>query len=637
MSKNSGPSANKTGKGVICSNEQEVSDTNSDTNFSKNLTTLSVNNNVDEEDTGDQAGFQNDALVNQGLSMTLAATRKRMWREEEKKRVLAGLKPKVQKTTQQLERERELGRERARRYREKHKNIKLGSPYASFEELSEILNDSNSEKGTRGRLLQLKPEDDIFQYFLEAYLAVKGKLKLVNQENNNLFHLNFDQPGLPCFPRCKEKQRQQKVSGKLVTILKEELVSSDYMTREQHLEFYPSFLHSIGHKVQAPHIDYKWESVRTGAPKTGSRTRGFNPMTNFNHQVPLIVLFPISTDGMVVEVWPDQDGNDPVVGKVVFLQLGQILVLRGDVVHAGGFSLGESTCPRVHLYLYRHPGRKHDYPLSNVYQSEAGVSLTCTHIHAESALDFEQYWRQPSGSRVAPKDGRREKKKGAKATIYPNLQQSDESALEGFPLPITALPSGNGVRCKYDSKSRVLLIDFLETSVLIGNHKLALAHLLEKTTITVVCRGLLPNFPNLEEYLKNEQGLLGFGDGPYHKFRRFNKVVKDNLVTYMEQDNFGSMHPTEYFKFLDKHYGRDTDQSFAYKDNKEGSLLTIDDSSEVVFYMIDIEMPTKLKQLDTWYKESFKLKEILPGGDWCVMNPVCINDTTNKPCQTLNC
>jgi hypothetical protein len=81
------------------------------------------------------------------------------------------------------------------------------------------------------------------------------------------------------------------------------------------------------------------------------------------------------------------------------------------------------------------------------------------------------------------------------------------------------------------------------------------------------------------------------------------------------------MKPSGYFTYLDKHYGRESDPWFSIQHkHKYGEELLTLDATQVVVYMIDVDMPDKLPIFNSWYKEHFKLKEALPGGDWCVMH-----------------
>lgn len=60
----------------------------------------------------------------------------------------------------------------------------------------------------------------------------------------------------------------------------------------------------------------------------------------------LVILFPITTEGAWLQVWPEGNGY----GNIVRLELGEVLFFEPNIVHAGG--LGES-CPRVQAYLVK--------------------------------------------------------------------------------------------------------------------------------------------------------------------------------------------------------------------------------------------------------------------------------------------
>jgi len=93
---------------------------------------------------------------------------------------------------------------------------------------------------------------------------------------------------------------------------------------------------------------------------------------------------------MTVEVWQARNKHDKperpehATGRLVKIPYGQILLLRADVVHAGGFLTTTTTGaddhhqgqPRGHMYVYKTPyGAGHPYPLSNCYKVEVDGQL----------------------------------------------------------------------------------------------------------------------------------------------------------------------------------------------------------------------------------------------------------------------
>jgi hypothetical protein len=97
-------------------------------------------------------------------------------------------------------------------------------------------------------------------------------------------------------------------------------------------------------------------------------------------KVPFIALFPLTADGMTVELWHGRSRHDRPLqadheyGSLVHIAYGKILLLRADVVHAGGFANNaESGDPRAHFYIYKLPGGVlHETQLSNSYDGFVG-------------------------------------------------------------------------------------------------------------------------------------------------------------------------------------------------------------------------------------------------------------------------
>jgi hypothetical protein len=52
-------------------------------------------------------------------------------------------------------------------------------------------------------------------------------------------------------------------------------------------------------------------------------------------------------------------------------------------------------------------------------------------------------------------------------------------------------------------------------------------------------------------------------------------------------------------------------------------VTTTTDDDMPCIYMTDVEMATYFPRFDYEYKQQFKMKELLPGGTWCLMNHVC--------------
>ena len=90
---------------------------------------------------------------------------------------------------------------------------------------------------------------------------------------------------------------------------------------------------------QAPHVDYDPSVYQRSEWEKKTRDR------KLTHQqsVPYVLEFPLYSEGMEVEIWPwEEDICAPiaedrrVTSRRIGLDLGQSIIFRGDVVHAGG-------------------------------------------------------------------------------------------------------------------------------------------------------------------------------------------------------------------------------------------------------------------------------------------------------------
>ena len=46
--------------------------------------------------------------------------------------------------------------------------------------------------------------------------------------------------------------------------------------------------------------------------------------------------------------------------------------------------------------------------------------------------------------------------------------------------------------------------------------------------------------------------------------------------------------------------------------------------------MTDVDMPKVLHEVEEQYQQTFKIREILPAGAWCMMNHVCIHGVVEE-------
>lgn len=109
---------------------------------------------------------------------------------------------------------------------------------------------------------------------------------------------------------------------------------SDRIRAEEYLGSYLTTEHTI---PQPAHVDYTWEVLED--------TKNL-----------YLAFFPLSKDGMFLQVWPRDDHADQVMGELVFIPRGHMLVLPASTIHGGGFRTtpsGEQGNLRFHLYFVR--------------------------------------------------------------------------------------------------------------------------------------------------------------------------------------------------------------------------------------------------------------------------------------------
>lgn len=237
---------------------------------------------------------------------------------------------------------------------------------------SDILIDSDDQvRGVR-ILLQGSDEQRVLKLLYDIYEHFEKNMGQVQTYSKHLLHYNCSNPGFPVVKGTIPVYVQE-MEKYLSSRIRQELVRIGYCVENQELQLYLSFMKTLKTEVQAPHIDFHWEDISPGNFK--KRPRAYKD--NYKEWVPFIALFPLTQDGMTIEVWNSRskhslpECNEGLYGVLVNIAFGEILVLRADVVHAGGFATAASGNPRGHFYIYKTPrGVQHSYPLSNCYDVE---------------------------------------------------------------------------------------------------------------------------------------------------------------------------------------------------------------------------------------------------------------------------
>lgn len=114
-------------------------------------------------------------------------------------------------------------------------------------------------------------------------------------------------------------------------------------------EYLGSFLTTESSLPQPPHVDYTWDVLDNNATETGEQ----------NLQ---IGFFPLTKEGMFLQVWPRNDDSTTtkIDGKLIYIPYGNLLVVPASTIHGGGFRTTPGPVKerpygnlRFHLYLSR--------------------------------------------------------------------------------------------------------------------------------------------------------------------------------------------------------------------------------------------------------------------------------------------
>lgn len=116
-------------------------------------------------------------------------------------------------------------------------------------------------------------------------------------------------------------------------------------------EYLGSYLTTERTIPQPAHVDYTWEVLEDSSNL-------------------FLAFFPLTKEGMFLQVWPRNDEANLVMGELVFIPYGLMLVLPASTIHGGGFRTtesGEQGNLRFHLYFIRGRGGKLPTHQTNKY------------------------------------------------------------------------------------------------------------------------------------------------------------------------------------------------------------------------------------------------------------------------------
>jgi hypothetical protein len=89
-------------------------------------------------------------------------------------------------------------------------------------------------------------------------------------------------------------------------------------------------------------------------------------------EVSALSFLPLTKAGMYLQVWNERES---LMGMVLYVPFGSMLVLRGDVIHGGGFMSDNNGNPRLHMYVQL-KGNRFDLVPNNDYRVAEDLDLT---------------------------------------------------------------------------------------------------------------------------------------------------------------------------------------------------------------------------------------------------------------------
>jgi hypothetical protein len=203
----------------------------------------------------------------------------------------------------------------------------------------------------------------------------------------------------------------------------------------------------------------------------------------------------------------------------------------------------------------------------------------------------------------------------------------EESATTLTPLPRASpppvLPSSSGVKWSWNEEQRIVKADFTgvaEQDVQLVD-KLFYGKMMQRDDVTLVSKGLVENLD--EKYWDLEFIKEAYGETRYHRFRIFKRMSDGSHVEAVER-GFLSMRICDFVDYLDMRDEvlRQGSENKCFVFINGGGKQQMIDVVIDVLYMIDVDMIKLLPCLYADFRFAFKMKEILPGGDWCLTNAV---------------
>ena len=145
-------------------------------------------------------------------------------------------------------------------------------------------------------------------------------------------------------------------------------------------EYLGSFLSTESSVPQPAHVDYAWEVLEGEC--------GQNLQLGF---------FPLTKEGMLLQVWPRNDDKTQMVeGEVVFVPFGKLMLLPAKTIHGGGFrtTLDQKVDGnlRFHLYMARESTKLPTHQTNKYTEpSDKTKELSRRYVDSPSMSDLLNY------------------------------------------------------------------------------------------------------------------------------------------------------------------------------------------------------------------------------------------------------
>jgi len=334
---------------------------------------------------------------------------------------------------------------------------------------------------------------------------------------------------------------------------------------------------------------------------------------------------PCGIDNQIV---PNQDPTKYNCGIYTCLIM-ELLLNKIDPWILNDYQVDVDTCGRFVLFQSLHfnqPVFQHCYSADNLplkkwkygpYDFSGLFPLTSVKISREDCLYVEE---------LAYKESQNVIFTGEQSTDIPQSQIESTAPLRvPFDFLFTPPNVDDGVLWSYDPEQRIVLGNFTTVQKIHWRHKLYIGSIMERDDVTLLMEGLLSKFcskmAGLDLLMK--QLLADFDEQTYHNFKRFDRVVgKDGFVDYRAKSTTVTpMKVKDYVRHLTILMGESPTSPFSYE-SEDGQEVKFDNAMDAVFYMLDVDMTKHLPTMHDTFEKEFKLKEILPGGPWCMINSV---------------